>query len=61
MAHFEVKKHDRGPENTCFFAVISKKANGDSFAGTTQTSVGPEVGGMTVKTVIEGKRVGKCD
>jgi len=35
--------------------------SGDSFAGTTQTHMGPESGGMTVKTVIEGKRVGNCD
>lgn len=34
---------------------------GDSFDGTTNTSMGPEAGGMTVITVVKGKRIGKCD
>ncbi|MDY6881871.1 MAG: DUF3617 family protein [Desulfatiglans sp.] len=35
--------------------------NGDSFEGTSQTSMGPSAGGMTVKTTINGKRIGECD
>ena len=34
---------------------------GDSFEGTTQTTMGSAAGGMTVKTVIKGKRIGKCE
>ncbi|MEW6674355.1 MAG: DUF3617 family protein [Thermodesulfobacteriota bacterium] len=34
---------------------------GDSFEGTTKTSMGPEAGGMIVTTVVKGKRIGKCD
>ena len=34
---------------------------GDSFEGTTKTVMGPEAGGMTVITVIKGKRIGNCD
>ena len=34
---------------------------GDSFEGTTKTSMGPAAGGMTVTTVIKGKRIGKCE
>ncbi|MFZ0450633.1 MAG: DUF3617 family protein [Desulfatiglandaceae bacterium] len=35
--------------------------HGDSFEGTTLMTMGQEAGGMTVKTVIKGKRVGDCD
>ena len=35
--------------------------NGDSFEGTTQTSMGPEAGNMTITTVVKGKRIGKCE
>jgi hypothetical protein len=35
--------------------------NGDSFEGTTQTTMGPAAGGMTVTTVVKGKRIGKCE
>lgn len=34
---------------------------GDAFEGTTKTSMGPEAGGMTVVTVVKGKRIGKCE
>jgi hypothetical protein len=34
---------------------------GDSFEGTTLTDMGPETGGMTIMTVVKGKRIGKCD
>jgi hypothetical protein len=34
---------------------------GDSFEGTTKTSMGPAAGGMTVTTVIKGKRIGNCE
>ena len=34
---------------------------GDSFEGTSQTNMGQAAGGMTVKSVIKGKRIGKCD
>ena len=33
---------------------------GDSFEGTSQTNMGPAAGGMTVKTVVKGKRIGDC-
>jgi hypothetical protein len=33
---------------------------GDSFEGTSQTNMGPVAGGMTVKTVVKGKRIGNC-
>ncbi|UCF82465.1 MAG: DUF3617 family protein [Desulfobacteraceae bacterium] len=33
----------------------------DSFEGTTKTIMGPAAGGMTVTTVIKGKRIGKCE
>ena len=35
--------------------------NGDSFEGTTLTSMGPAAGGVTVKTVVKGRRIGKCE
>jgi len=35
--------------------------NGDAFEGTTQTVMGPAAGGMTVTTVVKGKRIGKCE
>ena len=35
--------------------------NGDSFEGTTQTSMGPAAGDMTVTTVVKGKRISKCE
>lgn len=35
--------------------------NGDSFEGTTQTSMGSAAGGMTVTTVVKGKRIGNCE
>ena len=35
--------------------------NGDSFEGTTQTSMGPAAGGMNVTTVVKGKRISKCE
>lgn len=34
--------------------------NGDTFEGSTQTVMGPEAGGMTITTVIMGKRIGAC-
>lgn len=34
---------------------------GETFEGTTQTSMGPSAGGMTITTKINGKRIGKCD
>ena len=33
---------------------------GDSFEGTSKTNMGPSAGGMTVTTVIKGKRIGNC-
>jgi len=33
---------------------------GNSFEGTTQISMGPSAGDMTITTVIKGKRIGKC-
>jgi hypothetical protein len=35
--------------------------NGDAFEGTTQTVMGPAAGGMTITTVVKGKRIGKCE
>jgi hypothetical protein len=32
-----------------------------SFEGTTQMSMGPTAGNMTVTTVIKGKRIGECE
>lgn len=34
---------------------------GDTFEGASRTEMGPSAGGMTVTTVIEGKRIGRCD
>jgi hypothetical protein len=34
---------------------------GDSFEGTTETDMGPAAGGMTITTVVKGKRIGKCE
>ena len=34
---------------------------GDTFEGTSKTEMGPAAGGMTVKTKITGKRIGKCE
>lgn len=34
---------------------------GDTFEGTSQTTMGPGAGGMTITTKIEGKRIGMCD
>mgnify|MGYP001087919804 CR=1 FL=1 len=33
---------------------------GDSFEGTSRTNMGPAAGGMTVTTVVKGKRIGNC-
>jgi hypothetical protein len=33
---------------------------GESFEGTSRTDMGPAAGGMTVTTVIKGKRIGDC-
>ena len=33
---------------------------GDRFDGTINTSMGPQAGGMTVTSVISGKRIGDC-
>lgn len=33
----------------------------ESFEGTTQMSMGPEAGGMTVTTLVKGKRIGDCE
>ena len=35
--------------------------HGDSFEGTTQMSMGPTAGNMTVTTVLKGKRIGECE
>ena len=34
---------------------------GDSFEGTSETNMGPAAGGMTVTTVVKGKRIDKCE
>lgn len=35
--------------------------NGDTFEGDSQTNMGSQAGGMTITTVIKGKRIGTCD
>jgi hypothetical protein len=35
--------------------------NGDVFEGTTQTIMDAAAGGMTVTTVVKGKRIGNCE
>lgn len=35
--------------------------SGNTFEGSTETSMGPSSGGMVLKTVIKGKRIGSCD
>lgn len=34
--------------------------NGDSFSGTSTTSMGPQAGNMTITTRISGTRIGDC-
>lgn len=34
---------------------------GDTFEGTAKTEMGQAAGGMTVTTIISGKRIGNCD
>jgi hypothetical protein len=34
---------------------------GGSFEGTSETNMGPAAGGMTVTTVVKGKRIDKCE
>jgi hypothetical protein len=35
--------------------------NKDTFEGKCQTVMGPQAGGMTIITVMKGKRIGTCD
>ena len=34
---------------------------GDSFEGSINMTMGPEAGGMTITTVVKGKRIGNCE
>lgn len=34
---------------------------GETFEGSSKMTMGPSAGGMTVTTMVKGKRIGKCD
>ncbi len=57
-ATYTMECNQQGMEITSTGNIIYDKI---SFEGTTQTTMGPTTGGMTVTTVIKGKHIGKCD
>jgi hypothetical protein len=44
-----------------FFDIFKTNYKGKSFEGTFTMKMGSGAGGMTIKTVTTGKRIGECD